>query len=113
MKFMISRTSMYGEKPCDKAFRDKYIRIDERTTDAPEKIPVANGKSEWWYEKGSNHRVENGHIKRDFEDEAWFINIESLDNLSDLIEDYGRVIIQPAYTNNDILEMEIYDSYRE
>lgn len=114
MKFIISRTSLWNdeEKPCEEAIKDKYIRVDERTIDSPEKF---NHKYERdnWFSEGTNHRIDNGHIKRDFEDEDWFIEINTLDDLIKFQQKYGDIIIQDGFMNPDIKEIEIYDSYRE
>lgn len=112
MKFVISRTSDSGQ-PCKEAFSGKGIRIDERTTDDPAKIVAYGGKTEWWYGDGKNHRVENGHIKRDIEHTFWFIEIATLDDLLKFIGEYGQIVIGPCYYNSDYIEIEIYDDYRE
>lgn len=70
MKFLISRTSIWGDKkPYKNACLDTFIRIDERTVDDPSKLNHKSSR-ENWYDEGSNHRVENGHIKRGFVDEG-------------------------------------------
>jgi len=116
MKFQIKRTSSWGNKPCDEAFLDKYTRIDARTTDDPCKIPCYFDNPEkakkMWFGEGSNHRVENGWIKRDFEDEGWFIEINSLEELMKFHEKYGNLVINSDYSSS-ISTLEIYDDYRE
>lgn len=67
MKFKAKRTSDWDKKPCKEAIKETYIRIDDRTTDDPAKIPAAHGESNWWYEEGKNHRIEHGRIMRDFD----------------------------------------------
>ena len=112
MKMRITRTSLSwsDEKnpPIEEAIRGKYIYVDERTCDDPSKIHHYKGDTKWWYEEGKNHRVENGHIKRDIEREGWLIVINSLEQLVDLSKKYGELII-----NADENEIEIYDDYRE
>jgi hypothetical protein len=113
MRYMISRTRG-GEPPCDGAFRAAYVRVDERGTDAPDKIPYYVGKdSAWWFSEGRNHRVEDGHIKRNFDDEAWFVEIEDLAALQAFIGDQGQIVMGPAWRAPSIIEIEIYDDYRE
>lgn len=103
MKFEIYRTSGFGmQKPCEEAFIDKVIHIDERFSDSPSKLP----DSEKWFSKGSNHRVENGNIKRDLEREVYVVEINTLSELIDLSNKYGDLII-------DKNTIEIYDDYRE
>lgn len=112
MKFIISRTSVYGEDvaPHPKAYKKLSLYRDERGFDSPYKIPAFKGTEGDWYEKGINHRVENGHIVRDFPEEFWFINIDSLQELLDFVDDNGEVILGQR---NYHYSIEIYDDYRE
>lgn len=101
-------------KPCKEAVKASFVRVDERTVDDPKKIRFRmKGQSEnWWYEDGRNHRVEKGHIKRDFDDEAWFVDMDWKD-LPAFIKKYGAIVIQQHHSSPDFLEIEIYDGYRE
>lgn len=111
MKYMVRRTSGWDDKapPCPEARKETYTRIDERTVNSPEKIPDG-----WrWFSGGRNHRVEHGHIMRDFDDEGWFIDIKTLDELMAFIDKYGSVVIEPYFDNYSIMVIEIYDDYRE
>jgi hypothetical protein len=112
MKFKVERTSLFNgdEKPCENAFKEKYTRVDERTIDDPSK----NEYTKNWYENGTNHRVENGHIKRDFVEEGWFMEISTLGELMQFIKDNGEdVVIGELFHNQSIIKIEIYDDYRE
>jgi len=114
MRFKISRTSMYnGEKPHPKAFEAKYTRIDGRTVDDPKKIIAHLGNDGGWYKSGKNHRVENGHIMRDFDEVGWFIEIHDMKDILSIVEEFGEIIIGTSWENHSIMEIEIYDSYRE
>lgn len=113
MKFVVTRTSCFedGEEgPCKGAFKEEYIRIDERAIDDPMKNNFIGAA---WYTEGRNHRVEDGNIKRDFLDVTWFIEFNSLDDLLQFTKEHGRVVIQPFYFNPIYTEIEIYDDYRE
>ena len=113
MKYKVSRTSDWSaNKPCEEAFEDSYIQIDERIVDSPEKLNVKSDRDEW-YNNGTNHRMENGHIKRDFESRGWFVNIETLEDLNKFVDKYGNIVFQKSSDNSDIKEVEIYDDYRE
>lgn len=112
MKYMITRTSMFEGIPCEEAYLDTYIRIDERTVSDPKNLNFKLDKEEW-YKTGENHRVENGHIKRDFKNEAYFIDINSLEELNKLHEKYGDLVISNSWNNTSIPSIEIYDDYRE
>lgn len=117
MEFMISRTSLYGaddRAPHERAYKKAYVRIDERTVDDPEKLYVESGGA--WYKNGRNHRVENGHIMRDFDDVAWFIDIKDLDDLIKFTKELDgtkEIVFGESYWSNRIVQIEIYDDYRE
>ena len=115
MKMIVSRTTEFDDdvSPCDEAVKGDYVRIDERTTDDPAKIRARNGESDWWYEDGGNHRVEDGHIMRDFDDTCWFVEIPDLQSLIEFVSKYGECVIGPAFRNRNRTEIEIYDGYRE
>jgi len=110
MKFVVSNTeSRWDEekKPCRGAVKEKYTRIDERTTYDPALVPAAKGESAWWYEEGTNHRVERNRIMRDFDDETWFIELNTLEELLELAEVYGFITIHQCYNNHALTEIEI------
>lgn len=116
MKFAIFRTGgfSYHKKPCKEARKEAFVRVDERTVDDPRKIPVYIDSDGGWYNDGRNHRVENGHIKRDFDDEHFVIEINSLDELMEFVKKYGRIVVNPkAWTDDTLPQIEIYDDYRE
>ncbi len=110
MKFMIQRVSDYSGQPCKEAVQETYTHVDERTFKTPDKLPRG---AEDWYSQGSNHRVENGHIKRDFVRQAWFIEIADLDHLLRFQDEFGDLVLCWFYGNEDIRMLEIYDGYRE
>ena len=94
MKYIITRTSTWGEtKPCDEAVEE---------TVGTETFAKSGKKSK-------------KHIKRDFKEKRWTIEINSLEDLNKLEEKYGELIIkEPVWTCYEIpYEIEIYDDYRE
>ena len=105
------RTSVcFEDRPCDEAFEMSYIAVDRRTTDDPMKNPYI-GKA--WYEKGRNHRVENGYIARDFDEKRWMVRIDDEAALQSFMEKYGRIILSVDNTGIEPCYMiEIYDDYR-
>lgn len=116
MKFMVIRTSQgySGDTPpCKGAVREAYVRVDERTASDPAKIAHYGDTTDWWYGEGTNHRVERRHIKRDFPDEAWFIEVPDLAALMALEKREGDLILRRALFNPGIPCIEIYDGYRE
>ncbi len=117
MKFCVERTSdpMGKRKPCDEAALGTYTFMDRRVIDDPRKIPMESGSDgAWWYEEGSNHRVENGEIVRDIgERSAWFVSLNTLEELMAFCEKYGNVIITAEGENPTGPQIEIYDDQRE
>jgi hypothetical protein len=120
LKFIVTRTSVCGDctPPCDGAVLEDCAYVDVRTVDCPTKILAYQGNPEKakyeWYKKGKNHRVENGFIKRDLDDKAWFIEINSLEEMVELMKRVENpIILQSSYKNDNFLELEIYDYYRE
>jgi hypothetical protein len=117
MKFMVARTSTWDSKPCEEAFEEEYVYIDERTVeDDPHKIPLNKGCEDvsWWYGKGKNHRVEGGRIKRDFVKTGWFIELDDLPTLLAFSDKQKhKVMVGKSWGNPEIYEIEIYDDYQE
>jgi hypothetical protein len=112
MKFKIDRTSVWGDKnPHVKgAYRDKCYITDTRN--------VADFVG-WAYEKqfmkiGINHRKNpNGTISRELEHECWFININTIEELIEVVKRLDEnIIIQLTEILEGDGEIEVYD-YRE
>ena len=80
------------EEKYEECKKVKGIRIDRRTTDAPEKILCYRGNKikadQDWYGEGKNHRVVDGMIERDFDDEFYIIEINTLEDLLDFQDKY-------------------------
>jgi hypothetical protein len=112
MKFFVSRTSLCSdEQPCLEAFLSTRVIVDERTVDDPKKLHYKADIDDW-YARGTHHRVENGHIKRNLtEENAWAVNISSLEDLVAFTKKYGGVVIDKGPDGH--LEIEIYDTHRE
>ncbi len=93
MWFVLSWFPNEEAAPHPKAIKKVCVQVDERTTDDPSKIPVYQelGSPEGWYRDGSNHRVENGHIKRDFDVEAWCLEVNTLQELLNIVTTYGHI----------------------
>jgi len=115
MEFLVKKTSEYwnARKPCEEARKEQHVFTDEWACDDPSKIPTFQGREELWYQKGTNHRVENGHIKRDFIEDRWFVSIDSLEDLLAFSDKYGVIILSRFIEDPNIWEIEIYDDYRE
>ncbi len=72
----------------DECKRVKGIKIDRRTTNDPKKVPAYHGKEDWWFEAGRNHRVIDGMIERDFDEEFFIIEINTLQDLLNFQDKY-------------------------
>lgn len=55
----------FGRKPLEGVFEVSVVEVDVRSVNDPRKVAAEDGTSDWWYRKGTNHRVENGYIVRD------------------------------------------------
>ena len=86
MKFKVRRTSEWDVdvQPCKEAHQETFVSIDLR-----------------------------GKIARDFDAIGWFIEINTLEELLKFREKYGDLVLTKHYLNPEIVEVEIYDDYRE
>jgi hypothetical protein len=115
MKFEISRTSVWNIEvpPCDGAVKMETLRPDARHYGSPEEYDKAQARYSRfkpWMSEGKNHRIADGNIIRDFDWEAWFIELNSLEELMSFISSEGPCVILRGEINPSI---EIYDDYRE
>lgn len=116
MKIIISRTSIDDKKPCKEAKKGLFPCWDTRSCSEEY---FNNSFTESWRSRGKNHTKVGKYITRQLEDiEKWYIEIETLDDLIKLQKKYGDLIIKSylfdKYKGKDnILEIEIYDDYRE
>ena len=118
MKYVVERASTFFDEtisPCKEAHLELILHTDERTADDPSKIPsYKNNPNEWFEEKGYfNHRVENGHIKRDYWKNEWVIEINTLDELMRFTNDYGDIVIYRFAFGTTLPQIMIYDDYIE
>lgn len=108
----------YIDNKYDECKKVKGIRIDRRTTDAPEKIPFYKGNKieadNDWYGEGKNHRVVNGMIERDFDDEFFVIEINTLEDLINFQEKYevnASIGEKSRYVFNGVELYSFYSDY--
>lgn len=107
MKALISRASLgvYSEEPpVPGARKEEVVQVDLRTVSASEHLR----NTHHWYESGTNHRLIDGCIARDFTDERWVIEI---DDLVGFIKEHGSCIV--SVDPNGMLDIKIYDDYVE
>lgn len=106
----MTRTSSTVGKPCDGAFEITRKIIDRRNVDDPKKIPANKGTNGDWYERGENHRIENGMICRDMGwTTEWAIEID------DVMEFVDKINVECILSRNldGFAQIEIYDEFRE
>lgn len=118
MKFVVRRTSEWNDKvsPCKEAKRDSIVRVETRTCLSPEEFDERFAKREGkWLSVGTNHRVnEKGWIVRDNGlIDVWSVEVNTLDELVEFYNKYGRLVIKDCMWNEAYKEIEIYDDYRE
>lgn len=119
MKFKVSRTSVYSDdkKPCEGAKKETYTEIDIRTLGSFQKFDDKHGERHGsWLLKGEHHCVnEEGYIQREFPDACmgWFLEINTLEDLIEFQKEHGDIVIGECCYNPNIIEIEIYDDFRE
>jgi len=107
--YLVSRTSCWEGQPCDEAYEVEMIKVDRRTVDDPKKIPVNNGTDGDWYERGTNHRIEDGKICRDLGFYSrWAVQVN---DIMDFVDDHGCCMV--SRDSEGFANIEIYDDYRE
>lgn len=117
MKYIISRTSIWGDKqPHPKAKRitlKKYkdVRSFKNKKEWLERFPMDNDKAQKWgiTKSGNPFRIVDGsHIT------IWIMDIPDLNKF---MVKHGEIVLKPkneeyiGFTN--LMEVEIYDGYRE
>ena len=113
MEFMITRASDWDNvKPCNEAYQKNYMRKDIRTLKSFEEYD--NRFRDNFLDTGINHKInDDGYIEREFEDEGWFVKIDTLEELLEFTNKYGEIVFGKAYDNDEMNRIEIYDDYRE
>ena len=113
MEFMITRASDWANvKPCDEAYAKNYMRKDIRTLKSFEEYD--NRFRDNFLDTGINHKInDDGYIEREFEDEGWFVEIDTLEELLEFTNKYGDIVFGKTYRNYEMNGIEIYDDYRE
>lgn len=94
--------------PCSEAFQQTYLSVDTRVVDSPEKLEDPDEVYKW-YANGTNHRVENGYIKRDFTKLGWFVSFKECKHLNIFVRKYKHIRIGIDYLNPDQLLITVRD----
>jgi hypothetical protein len=108
MKFSISRTTdlkgYKDEPPSKRSILEAQKTVAQPWSgtrgDVPEHYLAA------WLSDGQSHRIENGIHVRDMTQRYWSIEINSLEELIELIGEVGHIVVTEV-------SIEIYDDYRE
>lgn len=106
--YICCRTSS-GNPSIPEAFKVLVVETDTRCCDDPKKIPANYGTDGDWYTIGTNHRVEDGMIKRDIGTRyEWAVE---LTDIMEFVDRYGECIV--GRDDRGFCTIEIYDDYRE
>lgn len=112
MIFKVERTSDFfsEEKPIEECYLGKCIETEVRTVATFEEFKELTGSD--FKSVGVNHRkFSDKTIARDFEKECYLVDINTLEELMDIKNKYGDIIVWDYKYNYPVLE--IYDTYRE
>lgn len=115
MKFIISRTSNYGESsPHPKAKQEKCEHWHTRTCTEEVFNERFSHREGLWRSKGTDHTItKEGWITRREDDQLqWVIKINSLKELISLSEEC-KIIVSGIDETYNLPGIEIYDDYRE
>ena len=115
MTFQIKRTSLVQDtKPCDEALLKAVKRVEKFRAVSYDKFKDIHGG---WFDYGENHRMENGFIKRDVDENIWVLELETIDELIEFRNKYGNIILTEhsfnSCDNKSYPILEFYDDYRE
>jgi hypothetical protein len=115
MKFIITKTSAYDEKPCKEAKRTMVETWHTRTCSEKEFNLRFSDREGLWKSKGKNHSItKEGYITRQQDDrEAWCVELNSLEELIKFCNKYGQLIVSNEGYDYKNASIEIYDDYRE
>lgn len=114
MKFEIRKSSDWDIKPCEEAIKETITVtniVDVRNTDSPYKIwQTEEDVQKNWFGIGKNHRVMNGKIVRDMEDEVksyWVIEFNHIEDLLKFQEKYGDITLKDVTGKSSLKVIEI------
>ena len=118
MIYIVSKTSQYGQDypPFENSFKHKHENWQTRSCTEEYFDKNHSAREGSWRSNGKNHKTcnEGKWITRQHPDvDLWSIEINSLEELLRFIEDNGRIIIGQSNDNGGVMEIEIYDDYRE
>ena len=111
MDFIISRESIYDDRPCDEAVEIECTYRDERAVST-----LAEAEKMFWYEgwytRGINHREEDGYVVCDVSGyNQWMVSINGLVELVQFMSKYGNIVISKSRYNEYRNEITISDIY--
>lgn len=113
MKFRITRTSTWDQKPIKEAKKVDAIYHDIRTIILEKMQRERPDLYRDFMSEGANHRTAGVESIRDLEHQIWMIEISSLEELLDLHDKYGEFVITSTRYPEYPIEIEIYDDWRE
>ena len=120
MKFLVDRASSNRAKPFGRSAEEEYRYVDILWYTAPGNWESAVWQKEW-RGTGTNHRkieidkpYKHEVNVRDLIKTGWFIEVASLEELGELIDECGEsLVISKEQDVPDTLVMTIYDNYMD
>ncbi len=108
MKFIIDRAECYEGPPLVGAVKESARAINKRWN-------TSLGEVEEWVRDGHNHRMEGKYSVKDVDRERWWIDVDTLEGLLDLMDASGHPIVVERDTNftDAPMKITIYDGYLE
>lgn len=122
MKVRVTRASAYRDyenAPCSGAVLKTTTYYDTRNVTLEELKQDTWYYNNCWKREGINHRewydkYNKPHCTRDLTTHVWVMTIPSLKALTNLIEEVGKIIIEPESSYKGIsYHVTIYDDYIE
>lgn len=114
MIYVLRRTSVFDDKPCDEAIKRSFENWSSRSCTEEYFNQCFSASEGLWRSKGKNHSLIDGGITRQNDNvEKWSIEINTLEELTAFIDKYGSIVIRADWDDPNAKMIEIYDDYRE
>ncbi|RPF54783.1 hypothetical protein [Abyssicoccus albus] len=114
-KFIVKRASSLSGSlpPIENCRREEVAYISIRTLPSFEDFDKKYERTEGrWIDNGWGHCVnKRGYIQRYEKRECWVVEVETLDDIMFMVEDYGDIIV--GYSEYVLPVITIYDYYVE
>lgn len=108
MKYIITRTSRYGEKPIDECVAMQVHKFDYRL------LRIKENQNNWnnFCDVNTDIQIVDGHY-RGTRIQATDVWVAEVNDLHEFVKTYGAIILGEPENKEGLWEIEIYDYYRE